>query len=113
MATLLRCDQCGKTEAIRTPDRNRPRWSWYRLHCWQRGDHGEDRDFCSSACLDAYTSYTNDDSPTARALRLIGEYGWTQGAHHKQWVIDQVLRLLAGAEYERIAADDWDRGIAP
>ena len=59
-----------------------------------------------------------------KAIDLILDYGGIDGAHHKQWIIDQVLRLLAGVEYEDIIfnwqlGDDgedtyeWDRGIAP
>ena len=47
-------------------------------------------------------------------------YGGIEGEHHKQWVLDQVLRQLAGAAYplliERYARDQgvpWDTGIAP
>lgn len=33
---------------------------------------------------------------TEWALTLIGDYGQTDGAHHKQWVLDQVARVLLG-----------------
>lgn len=29
----------------------------------------------------------------------------SDGAHHKQWTIDQMVRLLAGEDYERWVAD--------
>ena len=65
-----------------------------------------------------------------RALDLIGEYGQTDGAHHKQWVIDQVARILTGGtefeegdysktdEYKIWAynfgwVDEEDEGVAP
>lgn len=61
---------------------------------------------------------------TARALEVIRSYGGIDGAHHKQWVIDQVVRALTGDGYEawvkaQRAGDDgpdtyeWDEGIAP
>ena len=51
-----------------------------------------------------------------RTLRLIGEYGAVEGAHHKQWVIDQVAQLLATEEeYMRAFGEGnrMDRGVAP
>lgn len=58
------------------------------------------------------------------ALELIVQYGGIDGDHHKAWVLDQVTRVLAGAEYgalvkEAKAGEDgpetygWDEGIAP
>lgn len=58
-----------------------------------------------------------------RALGVIEEYGGIDGAHHKQWVIDQVVRVLVD-DYPKWVADmcegedgpdtyDWDEGIAP
>lgn len=58
------------------------------------------------------------------ALELIGGYGDIDGDHHKAWVLDQVVRILAGDEYGewvRVACDgddgpetySWDTGIAP
>jgi hypothetical protein len=51
-------------------------------------------------------------------------YGGIDGAHHKQWVIDQMMRELAVDDYEALVrqakdGDDgpdtyeWDEGIAP
>jgi hypothetical protein len=54
------------------------------------------------------------------AMAYIGDYGYIDGAHHKQWVLDQVARVLLGDEYPEWAdgLDEdgvswWDRGIAP
>ena len=62
----------------------------------------------------------------ARALELAVRYGGIDGAHHKAWVIDQMVRALVGNEskYETLVADacsgedgpntySWDEGIAP
>lgn len=61
----------------------------------------------------------------AGALEMAMEYGGFDGAHHKMWVIDQMVRnLLTDDEYETEiacweAGDDgkpcyqWDVGIAP
>lgn len=35
------------------------------------------------------------------ALTIIMSYGGVDGGWHKQWVLDQVVRELAGPEYER------------
>ncbi len=64
------------------------------------------------------------------ALGLIADYGGIDGAHHKQWVLDQVVRALCGATPDDqddylawVAAIEtgvggsreyeWDVGIAP
>lgn len=58
------------------------------------------------------------------AIELAVRYGGIDGDHHKAWVIDQMVRALAGdgyAEVVRNACDgsdgpntfDWDEGIAP
>ena len=62
----------------------------------------------------------------SRALTLARQYGGIDGAHHKNWVIDQMVRALCGdqASYDKFVADakagedgpetyDWDCGIAP
>lgn len=58
------------------------------------------------------------------AIELAVKYGGIDGSHHKTWVIDQMVRVLAGKDYERIVADacsgeegpntyEWELGIAP
>jgi hypothetical protein len=58
------------------------------------------------------------------ALDLIHRYGGIDGDHHKQWVLDQVVRALMGDGYEAWATAqragdegpdtyDWDEGIPP
>ena len=59
-----------------------------------------------------------------KALDMAVQYGGIDGAHHKDWVIDQIVRILAGDDYEKVVADacagedgpntyTWDEGIAP
>ena len=70
----------------------------------------------------------DDDSPEdriSRAVQLIRDNGGYDGGHHKQWVLDQVLRtLLSAKDYAewlnkyRSGEDGshtyhWDEGIAP
>jgi len=58
------------------------------------------------------------------ALETIFRYGGIDGGHHKQWVLDHVLRALTGDQYEEwvgkysMGEDGphtyvWDEGIAP
>lgn len=66
----------------------------------------------------------NDDPRIQGALRMALSYGGTDGAHHKAWVIDQIVRILTGNAYEMTIRNfcagedgpdtyDWDTGIAP
>ena len=55
-----------------------------------------------------------------RALAVAFQYAGIDGAHHKDWCIDQMVRILAGAGYDEFVemySDDgeyeWDEGIAP
>lgn len=58
------------------------------------------------------------------AIDLAVQYGGFDGAHHKDWVIDQMVRALAGDRYEQIVTDAkagedgpetyaWHEGVAP
>ena len=59
-----------------------------------------------------------------KAVELAVQYGGIDGAHHKTWVIDQMVLALAGERYEQIVKEakagedgpdtyEWDEGIAP
>jgi len=61
---------------------------------------------------------------TKAAIDFAIQFGGIDGAHHKTWVIDQMVRALAGDGYDRIVADakagedgpdtyTWDEGRAP
>ena len=39
-----------------------------------------------------------DQSITTKALAKIYQNGGTDGAHHKQWLLDQVVRILCETE---------------
>lgn len=58
------------------------------------------------------------------ALETAIAHGGVDGAHHKDWVIDQMVRSLAGAEYRDFVARacegedgpntyEWNTGVAP
>lgn len=82
---------------------------------------------------------TNEDydKRIRAAITIAVEYGGIDGAHHKQWTIDQMVRALCGApcvnddgtsegesSYREVVRDacngedgpetyEWDVGIAP
>jgi hypothetical protein len=45
------------------------------------------------------------------AMYYIGSYGQIDGSHHKQWVLDQVARILSGVKVNVVEAR-WDDGNA-
>ncbi len=45
-----------------------------------------------------------------KALKIGLDYGGIDGAHHKTWVIDQMIRALTGCPMERRKAKDY-KGI--
>lgn len=64
------------------------------------------------------------DDKVAKAIDLAVQYKGGDEAHHKDWVIDQMVRILAGDDYDKVvceakAGEDgpetyaWDVGIAP
>lgn len=66
----------------------------------------------------------DDSDRVQKAIDLIFQYGGIDGSHHKQWTLDQALRILAGDRYDALvkeacAGDDgpdtyeWDVGIPP
>lgn len=68
-------------------------------------------------------SNTKDDI-IDEAIDLIVRYGGIDGEHHKAWVLDQVVRVLAQDEYDEIVRNacdgedgpntyEWDVGVAP
>ncbi len=61
---------------------------------------------------------------TDKAIAFGIKFGGIEGAHHKEWVIDQMLRILAGDKYNEIIkkaceGEDgpdtyyWECGVAP
>lgn len=53
------------------------------------------------------------------ALEVARRFGGIDGNHHKNWVIDQMVRELTGPDYQdfvrraKTGGYDWDEGIAP
>ena len=57
-------------------------------------------------------------------LLLIERFGGIDGEHHKQWIIDQIVRVLTEENYMHWVEDmkdgedgpntfEWEEGIAP
>ena len=70
--------------------------------------------------VDEYVEMLEYGNINQRAAAIAIKYGDIGGAHHKQWVIDQMLRLIAGDAYttlieyyEQDGENKWDTGIAP
>lgn len=69
----------------------------------------------------------NAENQLADVAAIILAYGGIDGAHHKAWVLDQIIRRLTNDKYEefvKFARGDfdkeygdyeyeWDTGIAP
>lgn len=66
----------------------------------------------------------NNSLKLTKALDIALNYGGFDGADHKMWCIDQIVRVLAGDKYEEVirsACDgvdgpetyEWDVGIPP
>ena len=66
---------------------------------------------------------TNEERIKA-AIDMGVQYGGCDGSHHKTWVIDQMIRALAGDRYETIVREtcdgedgpdtyEWDCGTPP
>ncbi|EEZ9502913.1 hypothetical protein DIW68_004616 [Escherichia coli] len=67
---------------------------------------------------------TEEQKRIERAIELACRYGGTDEMHHLQWVVDQMVRELAGERYAQIVSDatsgedgpdtyKWSVGIAP
>ena len=64
------------------------------------------------------------DDKIKKALAIARDLGGIDGGHHKMWVIDQMIRVLTGDDYNKWVEDycdgedgpdtyEWDEGIAP
>jgi hypothetical protein len=55
------------------------------------------------------------------AVNIALKFGDVAASYHKQWVIDQMLRVLLDKDYDKVIDDynleegytDWDKGIEP
>jgi len=67
---------------------------------------------------------SEEDERIKKAIDIAIRYGQIDGAHHKMWVIDQMVRALADDKYDQLIKEanegedgpntyEWDTGIAP
>lgn len=92
-------------------------------------------DAACARCREEYSLDAPDQEPTRHchdcahqvieeALDQAHRYAQIDGAHHKAWVIDQMVRALTGYAYDEWVrqyreegsdpdAYEWDEGIAP
>lgn len=65
-----------------------------------------------------------DKEKICKAIELIKEYGGIDGSHHKQWLLDRIIRRLLVDDYQKWVDEyqngedgpetyQWDEGIAP
>ena len=77
-------------------------------------------EFVRNGSIEADRHTDKEDS----VLSLITEWGGIDGGHHKQWLLDQIVRALTGDRYDKWISDyelgdsgpetyKWDEGIAP
>lgn len=72
---------------------------------------------CFAGCIDALgIDPFKIREPTSRiikALRIAMDYGTEDGAHHKAFAIDQIVRALLGDQYNKFVqvASGWDKGV--
>ena len=70
------------------------------------------------------TTFVSEKERINEAIELAVRYGGFDGDHHKAWVIDQMVRVLAGERYEQIVQEacdgedgpdsySWETGVAP
>jgi len=89
--------------------------AWVELHKMQSALPSREEDEAKMA---------DQERKIKAAISFAVQYGQIPGDHHKTWVIDQLLRILAGSDYAAIvqAACDgedgpdtymWNVGIAP
>lgn len=73
--------------------------------------------------LQPHTRFIIEDVPISKIVELIGHLGMIEGSHHKQWILDQILRICLktdeayNAWIEKFNSEDndenWDSGISP
>lgn len=86
----------------------------------QRIKIAKERDGLHKECLNHIEQNKQLKEVIDEAINIAYEYAQIDGAHHKTWVIDQMIRELLGTEYDNFIKDyeedgkyEWDAGIAP
>ena len=87
---------------------------WARPEAWRHMCRFDNTVRAREECIERLAQQKDD------ALSLLHRYGGIDGGHHKEWLLDQVLRALTGDQYENWVHDwseggeyEWPEGIAP
>jgi phosphatidylserine/phosphatidylglycerophosphate/cardiolipin synthase-like enzyme len=67
-------------------------------------------------CGDPIKAKAESLQKSIEAALVVAEDAIYEGDHHRMWVIDQMVRILAGDNYEQWVLEregEWDTGIAP
>lgn len=96
---------------------------WEEIHepTWQKVDEALQ---LGSTTSPEDAPIETDQQKIVAALAIITRYGGIDGAHHKQWTLDQVVRALTGGAYRHWVRGyqkgdegpntyEWETGIAP
>ena len=67
------------------------------------------RKYLGETLVDAENTEFSDFTSSDWAIYFIERYGQYDGGHHKQWVLDQIARILKGSEII-IKEAKWDDG---
>ena len=127
MANAKKCDRCGAYYDVNTATSTKGKYirgvNFVRTVQDWTTDY---RDLCDSCMHELQVSL--DDpiyAPDIRidsALDIAYLYASIDGAHHKDWVIDQMVKALCGtfeiydkwvAKYYEDTECDWSEGVAP
>lgn len=65
--------------------------------------------YLGETIVDVNNTEFKDYKPSDWALYFIERYGQYDGGHHKQWVLDQIARILKGTKII-IKEARWDNG---
>ena len=63
--------------------------------------------------LKKFLKDANPENKVEKAINMVLEYGQYDGGHHKQWTLDQVLRILADDGYEELIKEYRDGEDGP
>ena len=109
------------------------------LRCWNKGNFDSIREEWPDAPESVFvgtdplhgkqSAIQVNEQPTIKdttetAINIAVRFGGFDEAHHKAWVIDQMVRALGGLDYKQIVKDachgengaetySWDEGITP
>lgn len=113
----------GAAESSLVPSSNQTEFQWVAEDCYRFADamRQERKKYVPPTPPE---SLSQPGTIIQRAIALAIQYGGNDGAHHKDWVIDQMVRILAGSAYANVVAQacagddgpdtyEWNCGIAP